>query len=400
MSTFKQLSPADIKEGRSFLNQLVDVVQEDISGSSTRKKYQVFVTGGIGPGVTSSMFQTVFDQDHSLQTSNQVLDLAFGLYSGSQTVTGSRTGIDTSGKPLFGSGTLMMREKVNIYKQFAQLLMKDAEARFTTPFYANKSVSGANLLTDSDGVDEALFICFKRLFSRDSIKKETFAMKFFQSASHDPSNDAARPGSGVVSNALHGNLNVTSVSGSKIYTDVGASGYFQEAPGGGEVANLVDSSDTSRNVGLLFYEQGIALLDLKKIISGTEHVSGVIGAMQASSQADFAAGQTVIGSPALGGASNAQARFIPDLVVSASVDNILDHVATCRFGSSTNTAITFQNVTEIHSTLIFCRAAADEFNLSANPTFKDPATGRIVVIDPGEESRQKPFTFVTSVCSV
>ena len=96
MSTFKQLSPADIKEGRSFLNQLVDVVQEDISGSTTRKKYQVFVTGGVGPGVTSSMFQTVFDQDHSLQTSNQVLDLAFGLYSGSQTVTGSRTGIDTS----------------------------------------------------------------------------------------------------------------------------------------------------------------------------------------------------------------------------------------------------------------------------------------------------------------
>tara|TARA_R110001583_G_scaffold7985_13_gene38972 strand:+ start:8996 stop:10288 length:1293 start_codon:yes stop_codon:yes gene_type:complete len=396
MSTFKQLSPADIKEGRSFLNQLVDVVQEDISGSSTRKKYQVFVTGGIGPGVTSSIFQTVFDQDHSLQTSNQILDLAFGLYSGSQTVTGTRTGIDTSGKPLFGSGTIMMREKVNIYKQFAQLLMKDAEARFTTPFFANKGVSGAALTTDSDGVDEALFICFKRLFSRDSIKKETFAMKFFQSASHDPKGE--KPGSDVVPNHRHGNINVTSVSGSKIYTDVGASGYFQEAPGGGEVANLVDSSDTSRNVGLLFYEQGIALLDLKKVISGTQFVSGVIGAMQATSQADFAAGQTVIGSPSLGGSSNPNARFIPDLVVSASVDNILDHIATCRFGSSTNTAITFQNVTEIHSTLIFCRAAADEFNLSANPTFKDSDTGRIVVIDPGEESRQKPFTFVTSVC--
>jgi hypothetical protein len=398
MSTYKQLSPADIKEGRSFLNQLVDVVQEDISGSATRKKYQVFVTGGVGPGVTSSMFQTVFDQDHSLQTSNQVLDLAFGLYSGSQTVTGSRTGIDTSGKPLFGSGSLMMREKVNVYKQFAQLLMRDAEARFTTPFYAHKTISGAGLVKEGDGLDEALFICFKRLFSRDSIKKETFAMKFFQSASHDPSNNAAKPGSGVVSNALQANLNVTSVSGSKIYTDVGASGYSQFAPGGGEVADLVDSSDTSRNVGLLFYEQGIAILDLKKIISGTEHVSGVIGAMNATAGADYAAGQTVIGSPALGGASNAQARFIPDLVVSASVDEILDHVATCRFGSSTNTAITFQNVTEIHSTLIFCRASADEFNLSSNPTFKDSESGRIVVIDPGEESRQKPFTFVTSVC--
>ena len=57
MSTFKQLVPADIKEARSFLNQLVDVVQQDISGSSTRKKYQVFVTGGVGPGVTLRFFR-------------------------------------------------------------------------------------------------------------------------------------------------------------------------------------------------------------------------------------------------------------------------------------------------------------------------------------------------------
>ena len=72
MATFKELTAADIKTSRSFLNQLVDVISEDISGSTTRRKYQVFVTGGVGPGITSSLFQTVYDQDFSLQTANPV----------------------------------------------------------------------------------------------------------------------------------------------------------------------------------------------------------------------------------------------------------------------------------------------------------------------------------------
>ena len=49
MATFKELTDADKKTTKSFLNQLVDVIQEDISGSQTRKTYQVFVTGGVGP---------------------------------------------------------------------------------------------------------------------------------------------------------------------------------------------------------------------------------------------------------------------------------------------------------------------------------------------------------------
>ena len=65
MATYKELGPNDIRSVKSFLNQLVDVIQEDISGSTTRRKYQIFVTGGIGPGVTSSLFHTVYDQDYS-----------------------------------------------------------------------------------------------------------------------------------------------------------------------------------------------------------------------------------------------------------------------------------------------------------------------------------------------
>jgi hypothetical protein len=394
MSQYKTLSPKDKKQARSLLNQLVDVVAEDISGSTTSKAYQVYVTGGIGPGCTSSIFQTVYDQDHTLQTSNPVLDIAYGVYSASYWVTASSTGEDTSGRALFPSTSLMINQKINVQRQFAQLLLNDSDARFTAPYAGSKKLDGTNL-TDSDYIDDALFICFKRLFARDRIKKETFAMKFFQSASHDPSS-GVKPGSEVAGDALHGNLNLTSLSGSKIYTDVGSTGYRNYAPDGTSVGNLVDASDTGRCVGIIFYEHGMCVLDMKKILSGTEHVSGTISGMKGGSFKDSDPGQTPIGDP-LCSSANGEARFIPDLMYSGSIDDIVNHVRQCRFGSSTDTAITFQNVTEIHSSLIFCRATADEFNLSQNPTFLD-SDGKVVVLDPGFEGQQKPFTFVTGIC--
>ena len=83
-------------------------------------------------------------------------------------------------------------------------------------------------------------------------------------------------------------------------------------------------------------------------------------------------------------------------MVSASIDDIVDHIASCRFQSGSETAITFQNETQINSTLFFCRATADEFNYSSNPTFTN-SDDRIVVIDQGQESTQRTFSFVTTV---
>ena len=133
MANFKTIGADDIQTSTSVLSQLVDVIQEDISGSSTRRKYQVFVTGGLGPGVTSSLFQTVYDQDFSLQTSNAVLDMTVGLFESGSTVTDCSTGTDVNGKMLFPSQSIMMREKVQNYKQFAQVLLGDSDASFYAP---------------------------------------------------------------------------------------------------------------------------------------------------------------------------------------------------------------------------------------------------------------------------
>jgi len=382
MATFKELSAQDIKTTRSFLNQLVDVIQEDISGSASRKKYEVFVTGGVGPGVTSSIFQTVFDQDFSLQTANPVFDMTVGLWYSGSTVQDSKSGEDTSGKLLFPSQSVMMREKVDVYRQFAKQLLGNVDDAFYAPFGSTDA---------SARINEAMFVTFKRLFSRDEIKRETFAMKFYQSAS--ATKGAFNPdGSAAPFNAKP-NLNITSVSGSTIFTDIG-SATNQLVSFGGSVGNVVNSSRTTEYAGVLFYDQGVGVFDLSTIMSGTQHVSGAISAMNATAPSgDVAAGFMVIGDPKSG---NPNAKFIPDLMVSASIDDIVDHLASARFQSGTLSAMVFQNVTNINSTLIFCRASADEFNYSSNPTYVD-STSRLIVIDEGQENTQKGFTFVTSI---
>jgi hypothetical protein len=66
------------------------------------------------------------------------------------------------------------------------------------------------------------------------------------------------------------------------------------------------------------------------------------------------------------------------------------------FGSGSSSDMTFQHQTEINYTIFFCRATADEFNYSSNPTFRD-TDDRIVVIEEGEEGNQKSFTFPTTI---
>jgi hypothetical protein len=377
MSIFKEITANDIKTSRSSLNQLIDVVQEDVSGSATRRRYQVYVTGGIGPGVTSSLFQTVYDQDFTLQTANAIFDMTVGLFYSGSTVTDSSTGVDSTGKILFPSQTLMMREKVDVYKQYAQVLLGDANKAFYAPF--SEVQASAAGTTTANRINEALFISFKRLFSRDQIKRETFALRMYQSAS-DGSTAA--------------NLAVTSTRGANIFTDFGSS-VNQRTTFGSEVGDIVNSSNTDIKVGNVFYDAGVIVLDLAKVISGSEHATGTISAMATATTINGAAipaGYTVLGSSA----GNAQAKFIPDFLVSASIDNIVDHFASTRFQSGTLTAMTMQNNTFINSTLVFCRATADEFNYSSNPTFKD-TSDRIRVIDEGQEGVQRTFTMPTTV---
>jgi hypothetical protein len=408
MATFKEISAADVKTSKSALNQLVDIIQEDVSGSATRRAYQVFVTGSGATSVTASLFQTVYDQDYTLQTANPMFDMTVGLWYSGSTVQTIKTGEDTAGKLLFPSSSMQMREKIDIYRQYAGKLLGNANQAFYSPF----NVATDPTTTSADRIDNALFLNFKRLFARDKVKRETFAMRFYVTGDLDgshPANKSAEESS-IVCLFTGSNLFRTTTSGSAIFTDVGAAS-SKRTTFGGEVGEIVNASNTSQKVGLMFYDAGTAVLDLSKIMWGTQHVSGAISSVVGNQGGlGLASNETMIGASGILNAqqitdtntlinsygSNVYARFIPDFLTSGSIDDIVDHLASCRFSSGSNTASTFQNVTNINSTLLFCRATADEFNYSSNPTFVD-TDGRIVVIDNGQEDTQRAFSFITTV---
>lgn len=372
------------KVTRSFLNQLIDVIAEDVSSSVSRRKYQVFVTGGLGPGVTSSLFQTVYDQDFTLQTSNPIFDITFGLAPPDVLTTGianaAKLSKDNNDKYLYPSSSLMMREKTDVYGQFSQTLLGSRSKYFQLPPDATASASGT-----STPIDAALFVSFKRLFARDQIKRETFAMRFYQSASYVDKAFASTNGDIPPASPANGvsNLYTNSVSGSSVFTDIGSADakYFDV---GGQYGYLVNASDRTKAVGLVYYDSGIVVLDVSKAVSGSQFVSGTIDSVSAT-------GKTVIG-------KSGRSNFIPDFVVSGSMNDILDHFCYTRFGTGGNTSMTFQNVTNINSSLIFCRAGADDFNFSSNPTYVNETTGELNIADNSlPADTQEPFTYITTI---
>jgi hypothetical protein len=361
MAVFKELAANDFKSVRSFVDQIIDVTQDDISGSSSRQKYQHFVTGGVGPGVTSSLWQTVWDQDFTAETSNAVFDMTVGLYASGSIVASAKLGEDTNGKFLFPSQSMMMREKIFNYRQLAQKFLGDADDQFVSPHGST---------TESDKIDAALVISFRRLFSRDQVKRETFVMGFYASAS---------------TTALTGNMLQGAPSQYQVFSDIGASAN-KEITFGGQVSTIVDSTNTSRGVGLMFNDAGVVVLDIEKILASVQHISGAIDAMRSGTlDVTTSHGQTPFSS-----------SFVPNFLTSASIDDIVDHIASVRFGSGSLSAMTFQNVTNVNSTIITARLGADEFNYSSNPTYVDE-DNRIVVIDEGQEDIQQSFTMLTTL---
>lgn len=249
MSTFKEFGPNDIKTTQDYFEVITDVLQTDISSSSTRRKSETFVTGGVGPGVTSSLWHTVFDQDYSLQTANPIMNVTFGLSPRSSLVSGSVTYTDSrTGKQYFPSQSLMMREKTFIYREFAQTLLGNSNLDF-------QLISGST----TSYIREPLFVSFTRLVARDGLKRESFAVKAFVS-------------SAIVTGPP---------TSSKIYTDVGSTSNIETGVGG-QVSVLVDSSNTNYPVGLLYLDRGIAILDTQRIFYVSQSMTGSIRAVNSA----------------------------------------------------------------------------------------------------------------------
>lgn len=419
VARLKTLDPADRKSDKARLNQLIDIISSDISTEANRRKYPAFVSGKDTP-ITSSLHNTIFDQDHTLQSSNALFDMSFGLYaftttgntptiSGSSVVTSLNGTIDSAGKYNFSSTTSnMMREKINNYRQYAQALLGNSNGVF-------RNSHTASVTDDTTQIKEALFINIKRLFKRDNIAKGTVAMKFYNRTGDnlqlEKNDDNAFKGtlfSSPLETGFKGRskLNIGDtlhIENQVTILDTNASSQYSAEAVAGEVATLKmylgNINSTPVNVGLVFYDMGVIVLDVNKVFDLTDAVQGVINFPDTTgTSVDFVlknGAQTITtanGQKAIGHDEDTSATLKTFLQL-ATVDDIIKHFCESRFIDNSNTAITFQNETIINSTIFFCRAAASDFNYSTNPTYTD-ANGKIVVV---KNTTDQPFSYITTV---
>lgn len=354
MAVFKELTSDDIKTTKESLFQLIDIAGSDISGSISRKKYDVWASGVF----TGSLFQTIYDNDYTLAASNALFDATIGLHSQSLSVTIFNPSSDANGLLTFPSHSLQMREKIFNYERFAQILLGDKNAKFVSPYGST---------TENDEIEEAMFFCFKRLFARDQIRRQTYSMSSYYSGN-----------TGMGGTDPASNINLVG-SQMKSYSDINSLSN-KLVSYGGNIANIYTVGGSSLGddaVGLLYLDMGIAVFDLKKLYSPHQEITGAFSSAY--------------------GVETLSASFLYSdgcFVGSASIDGVLDHIFSTRFLNTSNAQIRFQNTTFVNTAFFYCRCAADEFNYSSNPTYVD-SENNIVVIE--DDDVDKPFTFITSI---
>lgn len=189
-----------------------------------------------------------------------------------------------------------------------------------------------NYSTTGDKHDEAFMVSFSRLLVKDEIKKGSFSMTFGTGSSYsDPFASAS------------------------IVSDSGAETSYKINSPAGEYGILKDGA--SNNVGLIYYQAGVAILS-----------SSVLGPL----------GTTELDS---GG------QFHEALATGSNID-VLSDAFTHRIAD-----ISFNNTTELNSTIYFCRANHNEFNYSSNPTY---LSGSKVVVK-ADDLMMPPRSYVTTV---
>tara|TARA_R110002110_G_scaffold125296_4_gene303181 strand:+ start:24978 stop:26051 length:1074 start_codon:yes stop_codon:yes gene_type:complete len=242
---------------------------------------------------------------------------------------------------LSASSNVLLRNKKNdVYNEMCQML-----SGYDSTGSINKlDVSGAFAATSSiDKMDEVVVFNFARLLTKDEIQKQAntgFSMQIgVNSAYATPMSKMMtvydRDGINAKTNSPAGEFNIL---------------YATSSEGSGRADN--------RPCGLLFYQAGVAIL-----------TSSVFKADFVDSCAMDAAGQTV-----------------DQLFVSGAISSSCDALRH-RIDN-----ISFNNTTELNSTIYFCRANNNEFNYSSNPTYLTSSQIRVKQV-----ATDNPVSYVTTV---
>ena len=311
---FKSFAESDRTSSRTLLHEAIPITGSLVSGT--------YVANENIKTFSHAMFNSVYDYPYLSSSANHIFDVSYGFST-------------SSGWNIASSS--YTAKKLNMYNQMAQIL-----AGFDTSGSVRKFDADGDL---SDGTKhhEVFFMNFSRLLVKDEIKKGSFSLSLGTASTY------ATP--------------FGSMGGSEIIdtiTDTGSLTSYNINSPAGEYGILAQTA-TGVNVGLLYYQAGIAVL-----------TASVLGAGDATIFAEGGDGPT--------GTHNQ--------VITSSTIQQMGTAFTHRIQN-----LSFNNTTELNSTIYFCRANHNEFNYSSNPTY---LSGSKIVVK-ANDNMTPPRSYVTTV---
>ena len=343
-SVFKTFLNNDITSTRTLLHEAIPITGSLVSGTYGGNT----VALGSEPHIktyTHGMFQSVYDYPYLSSSSNHIFDIACGFGSGS-TFSGH------------ADVTSQHNKKHNMYSQMAQLMM-------------GHDISGSVRNFDEDGnlvggtkINEAMFLNFSRLLVKDEIKKGSFNLELGIAEAYTQA-DAQ----------FVERIKLTDASGSNgffVNSPVGEYGVLYAQTTDGATPRIeVETNATATTypaAGLIFYQAGVA------VISGSVFNDAAQGGLLDNSDAG------TVTLTATSGITGFQA------ITASSVDTIANAIRNRIYN------ISFNNTTELNSTVYFCRAGHNEFNYSSNVTY---LTGSQIRVK--NQASDAPRSYVTTV---
>jgi len=348
-TTFKTLTNNDVASTRTLLHEAIPVTGTIVSG--TYNIASTYDTEGNIRNYSHGMFQSVYDYPYLSSSANHIFDVTVGYNTDSG---------------LSGAASVQNSKKVNIYNQMAQVLV-------------GYDATGSILKFDKDGdiasgglkINEAIFVNFARLLTKDEMKKGSFELKVL---------------TGSIIGAPSNMLTISDYQGT--------TNYRTNSPAG-EYGILYTSSatpDTGSGVGLLYYQAGIAVLTASIFSNNPIGRPGYWGANDLVTQRTGITRMAEFGTPLVKG----RAEFAGGTIAgTASIDNVMSGSTISSSADGFRNRLfnlQFNNTTELNSTIYFCRANHNDFNYSSNPTYL--SSSKLVVKD---QSTDSPVSYITSV---
>tara|TARA_Y100000592_G_C5470609_1_gene319287 strand:- start:520 stop:1566 length:1047 start_codon:yes stop_codon:yes gene_type:complete len=302
----------------------------DISSTRTLLHESIPITGSIVSGTYSEL--NIKNYSHNMFQS--VYDYPF-LSSSSNHIFDVTLGF-SSKSTLSSSGVVDGGKKIQVYNQMAQVL-----SGYDTTGSIKEFDADGDFAAGGAKIKEAIFLNFARLLTKDEIKKGTFSLKLGTSQYTNP------------------------FTGSVTVVDAGAASSYKVNSPAGEYGLLYTSSVLNGSpasygtpVGLVYYQAGVALI-----------TGSVFKADIGTLQTQYSGSKSVI-----------------QAMCSSSITN------NAQAFRNRIANISFNNTTELNSTVYFCRIGNNEYNYSSNPTYMSGSKIRVK-----NEASDNPVSYITTV---